>query len=275
MGPECQMNCNYKGCFNTEWRFGAGAYDGTYALKNFLAIKEKPESEHMLEYMSDQYRKYIVNRVTVKMFNFGGCAREVLDPLNKLQFQGTWDKENVIHPWDMRHNYEIDDNPGSSGMFATTFRAHSLDDVNLKLHTSFSDTSIRIGLLGSRAVRRKSIKFYYYPRCKKAITTGLANMPGYKDWKDILTGMGVDDPFFMCGLGFGPFVSYPQADNKGVAASVQLFCMFQMSYKLTFSDRKPNNLMNMHVGDKMGGLNKQQREYEEQLKKNEEEKAKN
>lgn len=268
------MSCNYKGCFNTEWKFGAGAYDNTYALKNFLAIKEKPESEHMLDYLSDQYRKYIVNRITVRLFNFGACQRGVTDPLNKLSFSGTWDKENIIHPWDMRHYYEIDDNPGTSGMFATTFRAHSTDDAGLQLHSSFSDTSTRIGLLGSNAVRRKSIKFYYYPRCKKAVTTGLANMPGYKNWDLILKDMGVENPFFMAGLGFGPFVSYPQRDNKGVAASVQIFCMFQMSYKLTFSDRKPNNLMNMSVGDKMGGLSQSQREFAEQLKKNEEE-AKN
>ena len=201
-------------------------------------------------------------------FNFGGCQREVIDPLNKLEFVGAWDETNIIHPFDMRHNYEVDNNPGNSGMFATTFRSHNVEDAQLKLHSSFSDTSTRIGLLGSRAVRRKSIKYYYYLKCKKSLTTGLANMPGCKDWASILTAMGVEEPIFACGLGFGPFVNYPQADNKGIAAAVEIQCMFQMSFKLTFSDRKPNNLMNMHVGEKVGGMSRQQQEYMDQLKVN-------
>lgn len=77
MASQCSMNCNYKGAFNTNWLFGAGKYDGTYVLKNFLGIKEKPESDNMLEYLSDQYRKYIVNKITVKMYNFAGAERQV------------------------------------------------------------------------------------------------------------------------------------------------------------------------------------------------------
>ena len=40
--------------------------------------------------------------------------------------------------------------------------------------------------------------------------------------------------------------------DRCIAAPVEMNCAFVMKYELTFSDRKPNILMNMSVGKKVG-----------------------
>lgn len=51
-GPECKMFLKYVGPMNTFWYYGAGKYDNTFALKNILNVKEKPESDMLSFYVN-------------------------------------------------------------------------------------------------------------------------------------------------------------------------------------------------------------------------------
>lgn len=66
-------------------------------------------------------------------------------------------------------------------------------------------------------------------------------MPGNKEWVDILETMRVQDPKLQFGFRYGPFVGAPLASNEHKVEECELQCEF------TFSDRKPNNLMNMKL----------------------------
>lgn len=197
-----------------------------------MGISEKPISDNMFEFLSDQYRKFIINRITIKVYNVIASTREVINGQ-----ENNMDFTDVTHYPFHENNYEYDNNPGKWGMYAQVFRSFSMDDTSLSMHQSISDRSIRVGLTGG-AFRKKSHSFYYYPKCKKAIGTGVANMPGHKPWPDILKLLGVDEPIFQIGFGFGPFAGYPLADTQNVAVEVSMQFEFIMKFDMTFSDRK-------------------------------------
>lgn len=69
------------------------------------------------------------------------------------------------------HNYEVDNDCGRHGYYATLFRSFDDTDVNVSLHSSHSDNRIKVRLLDDGPKLRKSYTFYYYPRCKKAVGT--------------------------------------------------------------------------------------------------------
>lgn len=70
-------------------------------------------------------------------------------------------------------------------------------------------------------------------------------MPGHDTWVNILTKMGVVSPKFQLGMGFGPFAGTLEASSKGMASGIDTECEFVMRYKMTFNDKKPQNLINM------------------------------
>lgn len=140
--------------------------------------------------------------------------------------------------------YEFDLDCGRHGMYARLFRNYSDEDANVLLHSSHSDTDKRIRLVDGGNLKKSTQSFYYYPKCKKAIGTGLANMHGTADWVDILKKMGVENPRFTIGVGFDPFIGYSVGNTKHAADEVDVCFEFTMRFELTFSNKKPLNYVN-------------------------------
>lgn len=54
--PDYKTYMQYVVCFSLFWQFGCGIYN-TFNIHNVLGLKEKPETNNMFKYLSDQYRK--------------------------------------------------------------------------------------------------------------------------------------------------------------------------------------------------------------------------
>lgn len=224
--------------YSTKWLFGCGANEQgsqTY-FRKLDCLSTKIANTVFVQYVQQQYREYIVNKMKFSMFNFDGCTRHYIgaaggfDKVNRIPKVFDATKNDYI--WEEKTFEE-------SPFYVRTYRPRSTEDLGeAKLEAGYVETFDIVHTKNKRGRYRKFLSYVWYPKCTKPLKTTQI-WDAQRTVSDVVALMEPKDfdknhsPYVM--LGFGPFDPLMFPDTNQEQESLDVCVQFEWSLKVYYT----------------------------------------
>lgn len=201
-GSTCQHTFVFKGLCTMKWYYGAGLSETKYKQFDVVSQKDATCNTNIWDFMSEQYRKMIVNKVTFVIYNLNIMTRVQQDGKGRLDY-----KSKDFYPFVNDLPFQYQNLCGNDGTYVRLFRSYEVIHAEINLSNVSNVNYSRLHIAGWRGKGKRSKKYVYYPRYTKTIGTGVANMCFNSTIGEIINKISpkVLEYFRFC-VGFGHYV---------------------------------------------------------------------
>lgn len=230
-----------RGHRNYVWRYGAGKCEQHFKVVDVLGTVNNDYNEQMWTWLSGQYHHYIINKVSLLMYNFNVANRYQQDMNTPLSYTDTAVSLKTNYPFaNGKQPYAYSRTAGPEGFTVQVFRSNDDGDSGLTTIDKIVYKTIRIFPRGHpNRYGRRAIKYNYYPRCHKNIELSTNNLPS----STVTIAMCLAkmqpraDNYFRVGIGFQPFVNPNlKAETSTEAYEMEVTFDAVVACKLTLLD---------------------------------------
>lgn len=218
------------------WRFGAGVADKTYKVLDVLASSNGDYNTQLWTFLSGQFHKYIINKITVYINDCNIANTYQQDMNSPLDYTNTTVSLNTNFPFANGKMFAYSRTAGEEGYYLEIFRSTAEADNLLEIANKNILRVYKLLPKGSDLrTGRRGLKLAFYPKCKKFVDLTVENLPfGTVTVGNCLAKMQPKHfDFFRLGIGFQPYVTNLDKDIKSEAYELEAVFYLKVVIKMT------------------------------------------